>query len=292
MKKIKKVVITGGTHGNEFTGVYLVKKILKNKKILQRKYLKVDALITNKKAFQKNKRYVDQDLNRSFLKKDLKNKKLQNYENKLARKLQTKLIEKDNYDFLIDLHTSTANMGITIIISEQDKLALLIAGILQTEISDIKILVIPKKLEETSLSSIFTNSLEIEIGPIAQGIVSAEILLKTEKIVLKILDILEKINQQKNKTKFKKIITYNFNNRVIDYPRDKKGNIIAMIHPNLQNKDYQPLKTGSPLFLTFDNEIIYYEKKKTVYPVFINEAAYYEKGIAMMLTEKKMQKYE
>jgi aspartoacylase len=60
-----------------------------------------------------------------------------------------------------------------------------------------------------------------------------------------------------------------------------------MIHPQLQCQDYQPLKPGDPIFLTFDGKAIAYEGNSTVYPVFINEAAYYEKGIAMSFTQKQ-----
>jgi aspartoacylase len=41
------------------------------------------------------------------------------------------------------------------------------------------------------------------------------------------------------------------------------------------------------MFLTFDGHEIAYEGESTVYPVFINEAAYYEKGVAMCLTNKE-----
>lgn len=60
-----------------------------------------------------------------------------------------------------------------------------------------------------------------------------------------------------------------------------------MIHPNLQFKDYEPLNPGQPMFLTFEGKTIAYEGKSIVYPVFINEAAYYEKGVAVCLTEKQ-----
>jgi aspartoacylase len=60
-----------------------------------------------------------------------------------------------------------------------------------------------------------------------------------------------------------------------------------MIHPQLQGRDYEELKPGDPLFLTFDGKTIYYEEESSVYPVFINEAAYYEKGIAMCFTRKE-----
>ncbi|MDE5084850.1 MAG: succinylglutamate desuccinylase/aspartoacylase family protein, partial [Trichodesmium sp. St18_bin1] len=55
----------------------------------------------------------------------------------------------------------------------------------------------------------------------------------------------------------------------------------------LQGKDYQKLSPGDPMFLTFENQTIYYQEENPVWPVFINEAAYYEKGIAMCLTTQE-----
>jgi aspartoacylase len=60
-----------------------------------------------------------------------------------------------------------------------------------------------------------------------------------------------------------------------------------MIHPLLQFQDYQPLYPDAPMFLTFTRETICYQGESTVFPIFINEAAYHEKGIAMTLTEKQ-----
>ena len=64
-----------------------------------------------------------------------------------------------------------------------------------------------------------------------------------------------------------------------------------MIHPQRQGKDYEPIEAGDPLFLTFSGETIVYEGRSIVFPIFINEAAYYEKGIAMTLTEKQQLKF-
>jgi aspartoacylase len=72
----------------------------------------------------------------------------------------------------------------------------------------------------------------------------------------------------------------------VDYPRNEAGDLKAMIHPQLQFKDYKALHTGDPIFLTFDGQTIAYEGESTVFPVFINEVAYYEKGIAMYLTKQ------
>jgi aspartoacylase len=73
----------------------------------------------------------------------------------------------------------------------------------------------------------------------------------------------------------------------VDYPKQQDGKIFAMVHPELQDKDYQALNPGDPMFITFDNKAIVYEGASTVWPIFINEAAYYEKGIAMCLTQRQ-----
>lgn len=67
---IKKVAIFGGTHGNELTGVFLVKHWLENGAEIQRTGLEVKPFITNPRAVKKCTRYIDCDLNRIF---DLEN---------------------------------------------------------------------------------------------------------------------------------------------------------------------------------------------------------------------------
>ena len=62
-----------------------------------------------------------------------------------------------------------------------------------------------------------------------------------------------------------------------------------MIHTQLQFRDYDPLNPGDPMFVTFEGKDILYEGESTVYPIFINEAAYYEKGIAMHLSQKQQE---
>lgn len=53
-----------------------------------------------------------------------------------------------------------------------------------------------------------------------------------------------------------------------------------------QDRDFEPLQPGAPIFQMFSGEDVLYEGESTVYPILINEAAYYEKGIAFLLTEK------
>lgn len=111
--------------------------------------------------------------------------------------------------------------------------------------------------------------------------------------------------------------------KTIDYPRDPETQMItATIHPQLQvqsvhavplqpplvdiyihwyvNKllsvffsimpqdhDFCLLHQGDPLFLTFSGNTEYYKGAEPLYPFFVNESAYYEKGIAVLLARKK-----
>lgn len=54
-----------------------------------------------------------------------------------------------------------------------------------------------------------------------------------------------------------------------------------------QDCDWEPLNPGDPMFQTFDGKTIYYQGPGTVYPTFINEAAYYEKQQAFVTTRRE-----
>jgi N-acyl-aromatic-L-amino acid amidohydrolase len=61
-----RVVVVGGTHGNEFTGVYVIEHLRPD--VLREKYpsLQVETLLANPRAHESNQRFVDDDLNRQF----------------------------------------------------------------------------------------------------------------------------------------------------------------------------------------------------------------------------------
>ena len=116
--KINKVAIVGGTHGNENTGVFLVNK-LKNT-LPEYKGLKLKYLIANPLAIINTKRFIDHDLNRAFGIKELLNIESFEYELNRAKVINNELGPKGDskYDFIIDMHTTTSNMGVTFIFSD------------------------------------------------------------------------------------------------------------------------------------------------------------------------------
>ncbi|CAJ0947139.1 unnamed protein product [Ranitomeya imitator] len=142
---------------------------------------------------------------------------------------------------------------------------------------------IPKK-DNIYLQNIGKHSFCIELGPQPQGVTRADVLSRMRQLVNCGLDFIELLNQGKEFPSFETDI-YRVLSRV-DYPRDSFGEISAFIHNGLQDKDYVPLKPGDPIFTTINGEDLFYDGEKVVYPTFINEAAYYEKKVAFVLTDK------
>lgn len=284
MQQINRIAIVGGTHGNEFTGVYLIKKFEQYPNLIQRPSVEAITLLSNPQAFAITRRYVDKDLNRCFSSDDLSDATLSTYEDQQAKNIQNLL--SSQVDLVVDLHSTTANMGLTIIPGSRHPLILQLAAYLCSNNPEVKVCYSRPEQARNFLSSVCKLGFVIEVGPVAQGVLSAELFFKTEQLLTQVLDYLEDYNQGIIPQKDYKLTIYQHLN-FIDYPRNQNGEIQAMVHPQLQFKDYQPLHSGEPMFLTLDHQAIAYTGKSTVYPVFINEAAYYEKGIAMCLTEKQ-----
>ncbi|MEH2423431.1 MAG: aspartoacylase [Nostoc sp.] len=290
MNQINRVAIVGGTHGNEFTGAYLIQKFAQFSDLITRPSFETVTLLANPNAFAAGRRYVEKDLNRCFLKQDLQDPTLSSYEELQAKSIQDILVSNRDkqVDFILDLHSSTANMGLTIILVNSHPLNLKLAAYLSHVSPLIRVYRCSfKSIEENP----FVNSLcelgfAIEVGPIAQGVLKATLFQQTEEFVHAVLDYLEQFNQGEILSTNETLILYDHLS-VVDYPKKQDGTIFGMIHPELQDKDYQALNPGDPMFLTFDDKTIVYQGASTVWPIFINEAAYYEKGIAMCLTHKQ-----
>ncbi len=56
---IRRVAIVGGTHGNELTGVYLVKKFQQFPDLIYRQSLDCTTLLANPRAIAANRRYIE-----------------------------------------------------------------------------------------------------------------------------------------------------------------------------------------------------------------------------------------
>jgi len=289
MSELNSVVIVGGTHGNERIGIYLEKKFSRYPALVQRSNFSTQVLLGNPQAAAAGVRYIDRDLNRSFGRDRLQNTNLIGYEDRQAKFLDQKIGPFSDIpaDVIVDLHSTTANVGLTLILDREESFTLQLATYLQHLNPSIKVYsTIHSGRNQDSLRSLAKFGFGIEVGPVAQGVLDADLFLKTEALIYTMLDYLEQYNQNRIPYPNHSLTLYRYT-EAIDYPRDEHGEIQAMIHPQLQFKDYQPLHPGDPMFLTFDGKTMVYEGTQVVYPMFINEAAYYEKGIALCLTHKE-----
>uniref|UniRef100_A0A669C5F8 Aspartoacylase n=1 Tax=Oreochromis niloticus TaxID=8128 RepID=A0A669C5F8_ORENI len=279
-----KMAIFGGTHGNEMSGVTLVNLWTKNGAEIQRKAVEAVPFITNPKAVEKCTRYVDTDLNRAFTPENL---------SLIVQALVLRAQEinrifgpkgsPEAYDVIFDLHNTTSNMGCTLILeSSKDYFNLQMMNYIKVVALRIQTLCLVL-LNEHPLLKYSTSRLEV--GPQPQGVLRSNIFEAMRVILKHALDFIELFNEG---VEFPPCTVEVF--RVlerIDYPRDANGNIIAMVHPNLQDCDWEPLNPGDPMFQTFDGKTIHYQGSGTVYPTFINEAAYYEKQQAFITTRRE-----
>lgn len=282
---IKKVAIVGGTHGNEITGVFLVRKYEQYPNLIRRDSFETLTLLANLKAIEAGQRYIDADLNRCFKAQDLQNPKLINYEQLLAKQLAF-TIGQSKINLIIDLHSTTSNMGLTVILHNNHPYLLGLAAYLSAINPLVKVLQYPPNQDHSYLRSLCELGFAIEVGPVAQGTLNAELFLQTEALISSILDFIELCNQGLT-PEIPQILTRYKQVKTVDYPRDEQQRIQAMIHPQLQFKDYEILHTGDALFLGFDGKGIDYQGESSIFPIFINEAAYYEKNIAMSLAIKQ-----
>ena len=90
--RIQRVAIVGGTHGNELTGIYLVKKFQQFPHLLHRQSFECITLLANPEAIAANRRYIDHDLNRCFANEDLANLLLTDYEDRRAKEIAAQLV--------------------------------------------------------------------------------------------------------------------------------------------------------------------------------------------------------
>ncbi|MTJ06734.1 MULTISPECIES: aspartoacylase [unclassified Anabaena] len=289
MNKINSLAIVGGNHGNELTGIYLVKKFQQYPNLIYRQSFETLSLLGNPQAIIARTRYIEKDLNRCFIESESLDTKTSSYEELRAKEIQAILHPPNQkiVDVIIDLHTTTANMGLCIILGSDHPVLLGLAADLSAINPLVKVYLHPQPKGSGFLRSLSELGFALEVGAVPQGILNAELFQQTEQLIYAILDYFEAYNQGKNLPK-NQIMTVYQSMGIIDYPRNTEGEIQAMVHPELQFRDYEPLHPGDPMFLTFAGKEILYQGNSTVYPIFINEAAYYEKGIAMHISKKEL----
>lgn len=296
MSNINTIVVAGGTHGNERTGVRLVQKWMQQPECYTGLCnAKIDLVISNPEAVRLNRRYKDFDLNRAFSQTCLDvTVEPQMYEFARARELNNIYGPKGKNtktDLLLDVHNTGSNMGFSLIVSARDPFTMRASAVLTQEFDDAWIYYQP---EERSASPYFGTVAKadvcIEIGPQQHGTLDAKIFERSERLVKRYLELVEEWNM--GALQKRAPIKVDVYTQFIDLPYPKPqggGPIQAMIHPELMGRNCFALKNGDKLFRTFDGKDILYNGESPVYPIFVSEPAYYEKDIAMSLTKKTVE---
>lgn len=299
---VKRVAIVGGTHGNEANGVQLAKHFLRNPDLVKRPSFETEVFLSNKDAIAANTRYVDEDLNRCYLLEDLvdEDKAGLNRERKRAREvdelLGPKRSSEPRCDLVIDLHNTTAATGFAMLCAPDDEFAHELCGHLMGLDDDVRIVNWANKSDWMLCPSVGRSGMTFEVGPCPWGCVMPDLFRRSVRLILALLDRVEAHNAlvAAGVTTREKMVlpVYRFTGISMDYPRGEDGDIVGMVHPELL--DFKEIKDGDGLFMKFDGETVPFsrsehevpDKYSEVYPLFVNEAAYYEKKTALMLVIK------
>ena len=315
MNIISRVAVVGGTHGNETNGVFLARQLQrKNKKFAT---FETTHLIANSDAVKNNTRYVDQDLNRCFAIQNLKESPT-DIESKRAKEIDQQLgpkgQEERNVDLIIDLHNTTANTGICLLMAPDDDICKEIAAHLYSIDNSVKVAFWAAKPRDNYavLPSVAHRGMTFEVGPAPWGCIEPALYVQSLRLVYAALAYIDKLNQARGfgspqhplgPTQEIWLPVFTFY-ETIHFPRGDSDSLEVIIHPNFQGRDFQPLRLGDPIFLTLEDEqrIIHFDasiidivrwagdEDGNFYPFFINEAAYYENRIAFKLARRDLQK--
>jgi aspartoacylase len=286
-----RVLVVGGTHGNERNAVQLLHRWRRAPDHRWSHGLAVALAEGNPEAIRAGRRYRDRDLNRAFLPALLEDPSQQELEVQRARELLAAWGPGGEVPCLValDLHSTTAAMGNSLVVYGRRPLDLALAAGMQGRLG------LPVYLHEGDpaqsgyLVEQWPCGLVIEVGPVPQGVVSATICAQTELALTTALAVLAEAREGALRLPDRLVIHRHLGS--LDLPRDGNGTPQASVHPQLQDRDWRPLRPSDPLFLAPDGRTLRWEPgpgdPATVWPVFINEAAYEEKGIALSLTERE-----
>lgn len=309
-RPLRHVAVVGGTHGNERMGVVIVDEIRRTKQMDFP--FELTLMHGNEEAIKAHgtgagRRYIDKDLNRCFLLEDLSRTGVSDaYEERRAKELNKLLGPKSSQDprcdLILDLHSTTANTGILLCLHPQDTFALQLAAHLMTLDETVRVALWPDGGDVALLPTIARSGLTVEVGPCAHSTVDSHLLHRTKKLILDALAYVELHNGRCQRVSegpaAEKEVPVHFTVRGLDYPRDETGErILGFIHPNLQGMPElrEPLTATTAVFEMLDGSartlgdlVQAHTLEEDVFPLFVNEAAYYEKNVALMLARRTM----
>lgn len=245
--KLGCVAVVGGTHGNETNGVYLAKHFMKASESVRRSSFETICTLSNVASIEANSRYVETDMNRCFLLKDLKDESgnLNTLEQKRAKELNSMLgpkqSENPKADFIFDLHNTTSATGVALMMAPDDGFAHEVGAYLQSIDPSVTIVDWNAVDDWGMLPTIGRSGMTFEVGAAPWGAIEPSQYRQSHKLILAGLDYIEAHNQrlmeeggEGNKRKARtKEVTVNVVRlfKTLDYPKDESGELAAFAHP-------------------------------------------------------------
>ncbi len=283
-----QVLLVAGTHGNELNAPWLFSQWSHKEDLIKNNGISLSRVIGNQAALESCKRYIDRDLNRSFTSELLEARTSNQKEVIRAQELVSIYGPLGNKpcQIAIDFHSTTSSMGTCLVIYGRRPADLALASLIQSRIGIPIYLHEGDQIQNGFLVECWPCGLVVEIGPVAQGLLNEKIVEQTKLSLEICLEAISKLISGESVYPKEVIIHRHLQN--IDFPRDINGMQKSYIHRDIQNKDWLPINYGDSLFQSVGGEIIKNKLINTVYPVFINEAAYIEKNIAMSFTEREV----
>lgn len=287
--------MVAGTHGNERHAPWLLQHWQAEPDSLQRHGLALQLVLGNPEAHQRNRRYIDRDLNRCFELGLLNDPSAQSHEVQRARELLQLHGPQGHHpaSVVFDLHSTTAAMGNSLVVYGRRPADLALAAGVQQRLG------LPLYLHEADqaqrgfLVERWPCGLVIEVGPVPQGVLQASICKQTQLALEAAIEVVAEAANGRLRLPPELVVHRHLGS--IDLPRCADGSPAALLHPLLQGRDWQPLQPGDPVMVDGAGQAIVLAAalppslagRDRYWPVFINEAAYGEKGIAFSLTARE-----
>ncbi len=282
----RRIAVVGGTHGNEKSGVWVVRAMREHPDRFRHHGLDVLSLLANPEAETRNLRYLDRDLNRCFG-PELDNTTASDPHARERGRARAIASELRDTDLLVDVHNSTAAMGLTWILTDRNPWCWWLAWKSLGDDARTRILFTP----ETPGTNVFLPSISrgeicLEIGPVPHGVHShwaADAAITTvERLLARLADVAPDFDPRAalGEADF----VYHLGQPSVDYPRGPDGDVRAILHRDRLGQDYMPLPDGAPLFVDPVDGTTTPWRGPTIHPVFVGESAYVEKGIAFTPT--------
>ena len=286
-----RVLVVAATHGNEINASWLLEQWQQQPHLIQTHGCEVLPVIGNLDAYVEGCRYLDRDLNRSFRPDLLQQVGAEQIpSSKLDREVQRAFDLVSRYGIggidacgvVIDLHSTTSSMGNSLVVYGRRPADLALAALVQGRLGLPIYLHEADQAQQGFLVESWPCGLVIEVGPVPQMVRHHKILTQTRLALEAVLEACS--DALAGRARYPRQLVVHRHLGSLDLPRSQSGSPDAFLHPLRQGSDWQPLRDGDPLFLKADGSCIAYEGADGLVPLFINEAAYAEKSIALSLT--------